>query len=706
MTRKLPGVYVSLNDLSTLPEGENNLTVGCVLKANRGRIGVAELVTSPSDFLNKFTFRGYPQPSDDSTFHSILKILAQTNMMYISRAQNGALYGGLVVKREYELGNILAISKSSKAITVAGELAHAVNPGDVVRFNKPSSMAGRYTVSAVQVVPASTGVAARTVLVVEEEPKEDFAGSAEFQFKLILTRAPQPIDQIELCDIESIADIDSLVDGVTVEIPTRKVLVADGDHTLDILVGDRVRLVADDESINYFTVLASNLVEGKTRIAVEEAVADDIATGKLFRNSIATPEGFHFSDEDLFLVTGIDQGAYNGKLGIQIVSYTESPNQLTEDNVFTIGVYDTTTNTQLELPVMCARAQDAKAFDGTNIYVENINDSSAYIKVINNTAVDAELLPCDTVGVSKFGGGFDGKELTQADFINALSVFTDKTVAVSILANGCNPLQETAIYQQAMLELANTRLDCVAFLNNRKVDEQATYNSTKATKIVEYKKGTLGSTSYLGAMYSPHVTVMDTFNSRNVKIGADAIAIAGWLNVLLNKGYPWAYAGPQNGLVTGCTCDWKIGDMSGEATVLNDASVNYVAFDSKVGRYYMQCQNTLQIANSSLRNLGAVMNVLDIKETLATYLKEYLQRPITNRLREEILNSGKAQMELMLSQDRVTGYAFVDTTTDYDLSNNTLRYVLALKLTPYAQQIYLVMNVVNQMFDFSILQSA
>ena len=35
MTRKLPGVYVSLNDLSTLPEGENNLTVGCVLKANR-----------------------------------------------------------------------------------------------------------------------------------------------------------------------------------------------------------------------------------------------------------------------------------------------------------------------------------------------------------------------------------------------------------------------------------------------------------------------------------------------------------------------------------------------------------------------------------------------------------------------------------------------------------------------------------------------
>ena len=86
-------------------------------------------------------------------------------------------------------------------------------------------------------------------------------------------------------------------------------------------------------------------------------------------------------------------------------------------------------------------------------------------------------------------------------------------------------------------------------------------------------------------------------------------------------------------------------------------------------------------------------------------MKEYIQRPITTRLREEILNNGRANMDLMVSQERVTGYAFVDATSDYDMSNNTLRYVLALALTPYAQNIYLVMNVVNQMYDFSILQS-
>ena len=57
MTRILPGVYISLNDYSTLPEGQNNLTVGYVLKANRGPLNKCELVTSPTDFLTKYTLR-------------------------------------------------------------------------------------------------------------------------------------------------------------------------------------------------------------------------------------------------------------------------------------------------------------------------------------------------------------------------------------------------------------------------------------------------------------------------------------------------------------------------------------------------------------------------------------------------------------------------------------------------------------------------
>ena len=697
MVRMLPGVYISLYDLTTLPEGTTNLAVGCVLKAKRGPVG-AELVVSPTDFLQKYTLSGAPAPSDDTAYHTILKILKQTNQMYISRAQNGALYGGLLIKREHELGNILSVSKLNKTIAVEGDITSKIKTGDIVRYNKPASTAGRYTV--VSAVKNEESVV-KTMITVKEEPKVDYTYTSGQKSQLILTQAPVQINTIKLGAITSVDNIDAEKDGVEAEITTRKVLTLAGDLTKYFLAGDRIRL-AKDGTDYYFTVLASNKDGDNTRVAVNEVVDAEVTTGTLYRHSIANPEAFAFSDEDLFLVTGIDQGAYNNKLGVDIVSSTESPDSLNEANVFTISTYDMTTGTQLELPMMCARNEDAKAFDGSGIYVEDVvNSTSAYIKVVNNLDVDGNLLPCNTVDIARLGGGYDGEEVTEADMISALDAFSDKTIPISILANGS---QETPLFQQAMLELATTRLDCVAFLNNRKVDEQATFNSKKAQNIVDYKKGTLGSTTYLGTMYAPHVTIADAFNSRNIKVGADAIAISGWLNVLLNKGRPYAYAGPQNGLVTGCTCDWKIGDTSGEATLLNDASVNYIAFDAKVGRYYMQCQNTLQIANSSLRNLGSVFNVLDIKETFATYFKEYLQRPITTQLREEILNAGRSQMELMLSQNRVTGYAFKDMTTDFDLSNDTLRFVLALSLTPYARQIYLTMNIVNQMFDFSIMQ--
>ena len=697
MVRMLPGVYISLYDLTTLPEGTTNLAVGCVLKAKRGPVG-AELVVSPTDFLQKYTLSGAPAPSDDTAYHTILKILKQTNQMYISRAQNGALYGGLLIKREHELGNILSVSKLNKTIAVEGDITSKIKTGDIVRYNKPASTAGRYTV--VSAVKNEESVV-KTMITVKEEPKVDYTYTSGQKSQLILTQAPVQINTIKLGAINSVDNIDTEKDGVEAEIKTRKVLTLTGDLTKYFLAGDRIRLDKDGTDY-YFTVLASNKDGENTRVAVNEVVDAEVTTGTLYRHSIANPEAFAFSDEDLFLVTGIDQGAYNNKLGVDIVSSTESPDSLNEANVFTISTYDMTTGTQLELPMMCARNEDAKAFDGSGIYVEDVvNSTSAYIKVVTNLDVDGNLLPCNTVDIARLGGGYDGEEVTEADMISALDAFSDKTIPISILANGS---QETPLFQQAMLELATTRLDCVAFLNNRKVDEQATFNSKKAQNIVDYKKGTLGSTTYLGTMYAPHVTIADAFNSRNIKVGADAIAISGWLNVLLNKGRPYAYAGPQNGLVTGCTCDWKIGDTSGEATLLNDASVNYIAFDAKVGRYYMQCQNTLQIANSSLRNLGSVFNVLDIKETFATYFKEYLQRPITTQLREEILNAGRSQMELMLSQNRVTGYAFKDMTTDFDLSNDTLRFVLALSLTPYARQIYLTMNIVNQMFDFSIMQ--
>lgn len=572
MTRQLPGVYVKFQDYSTLPEGTNNLAVGYVLQSKRGPINQAELVTSPTDFLSKFTFSGSPTIKDDRTFWSILQVLKYTNQVYVVRAAKNALYGG----------------------------------------------------------------------------------------------------------------------------------------------------------IEYTSIASTPFEEGKADLDAYET-----NTG--------------FSETGLLVITGVDAGAYNNEIGIGITSYAddfgkailrdyfEDEAAMTAAEPFLITVVDTNTDEILE-EFLVSRLENAKTFDGTPLYVETVTAGSGYIKVFNNSAVTGSVLSTTkqvsvrqrneetglvervnktVLDYQNLAGGTDGDELTVEDLVGALDAFSDKTIPVSLLGNGSGVLYEHPTYQSALIALAENRKDCMAFLNSREIDEKATFNSKKASNIITYKKGagtegdTLpsGNTSYLACMYAPHINYSDVFNSRQVKLGADSTAIAGWLNVILNTGYPYAFAGPQDGLVNGVSTTWKIGDMSGEATNLNDASINYIAYDAKVGRYYMQCQNTLQIANSSLRNIGAVLNVLDIKETFMTFLKEYLQKPITPRLREEIWDKCNTYLkDQILGTDRCVNYSFVDATTDYDLSNNTLRYVLAIALTPYAQIIRLDMNIVNANYDFSISQ--
>jgi hypothetical protein len=101
-TRVLPNAYVSLNDLSYFPEGQTSLTVGYVLKADKGAVNEAVLCTNPTDFLTKYTFNGLPSIKDDPTFWSILKVLARTNQVYVVRAANKPLYGGATVSEDNE----------------------------------------------------------------------------------------------------------------------------------------------------------------------------------------------------------------------------------------------------------------------------------------------------------------------------------------------------------------------------------------------------------------------------------------------------------------------------------------------------------------------------------------------------------------------------------------------------------------------------
>lgn len=698
-TRLLPGVYGSLNDLSQVPEGATSLNVGYVVKADRGPLNEWGLVTSPTDFLTKYTFSGKIKQTDDPTMHSILKVLAQTNTMYVVRAANNPLYGGAIIKEAKEYGAVTKVDKEEETITIEGEELPEI--GELVMLTGSNIVDGYFIVKAIE----------GNVITVTGDITQNYVsetGEAKLVRCPIAPLSTQKIGDISGVDIEENAFI--LDNNVFAKFTKGDIVTVKGSTETGYVSNDG----------NYRVVSAEYDMEAnKTKVVVEEELTAG-NDGFMYFNSLVNPEGFEnfFTDEDLMLITGIDQGEYNGKLAFTIVSALDNPDDLVyykgargifdkpcTFNTMQLGVINTETNETVET-FLFSRDPEARAIDGSLLYVDDIiNGSSAYIKVINNpatTEVSSSTLSGTPIQAS---GGSNGDKVTPADLVKALTVFEDKTIPLSILGNGCSPEAESVLFQQALVELAVTRKDMFIFLNSRKSDEKATLPSTRAQNIVDYKKGTLANTSFYGCMYAPHVKTPDIFNSREVEIGTDGVAIAGWLNVINNLNYPYAYAGPRNGLVSGVTTNWKIGDMSGEAEILNDASINYVAYDGRVGRYYMQCQNTLQVANSAMRNIGVVLNILDIKETIMTDLKEYINLPITDDLRRDILDTINDYLNPMVGV-RFYNYAFQDITTNIDIANDTLRYLLTVSPTRYSRLIYLSINIVNSTFDFSILQSA
>lgn len=706
--RILPGAYVTLKDESYVPEGQTALTVGYVLQANRGPVNQLQLVTSPSDFLTKYTFSGKPGIEDDKTFWSILKVLPYTNTMYISRAANYPLYGGVVL-RSYA-GSFTKAVKSSRTFTMLIDVEGFINPGDKVSVRDTRKIDGIYTVQSVS----------EHNVVVVEDLAADYSGWVPSTPMPSMSVIASPIDSIQIGEVEAFG-----VDG------NNHKLQFNGDIQDKFSLGCKF-IVKGAESEDYnrtYTVETNEASDpisydsGKTFVIVKETIptGDSLSSegAVAYYSGLTNPNTFKFGDAskgEVMLITGIDPGYYNNDIALEIKNSVEFPEEFvyTQGNIvggkectfntIQLTVYNSNTGDELE-SFLFSRDPEAKTIDGISLYVDNVVAGSAYIKVRNNTEANKEYLPKSTLGERVYlRGGSNGDPINAETLQAALEPFKDQTVTLSILGNGCSSLAETTIFQQALMEVANQRNDVFVFLNDRASDENKTLNSQKAQAIVDYKKKDLANTSFYGCMYAPHVNTSDIYNQRQVSIGAEAVAIAGWLNVITNLNYPYAYAGPRNGLVQGVTCDWKIGDMSGEAQILNDASVNYVAYDGKVGRYYMQCQNTLQVANSAMRNIGTVLNVLDIKEHFVTLLKEYLQLPITNDLRREIVDVSNDYLSPMLGV-RFSNYSFQDVTRDIDLADNTLRYLLVVAPTPYSQKIYLVMNIVNATFDFSVLQS-
>ena len=725
--RDLPNVYSTLNDMSAIVEGDESLICGITLRANRGPIGVAYNVQDSSDFLTRYTFSGKPGVKQDSTYFDIIELLKASRNIYVSRAANNPLYGGLIVKKEVEVGDLKGVVGSGegnyKTILANGDVSAKIKKGDYIRVageDLGEGNYGRFYVTEVRYVTPNTQITVSESFATALTP----ASPDEFLGKLYNCVAPQPITSIVVAD--SFSDVDTEAKSIKVAGKAKHALVGNR-----VQIGDNFFTIA---KVEYDQETVKTTITFKEEVTpLVELVGDDEDATPIKLNSLANPDQFVLDkNTDLFLVTGIDQGAYNSLIGIEIVSSNET--ELEEGDCFKVIVNNLENGLDLE-EYLVSMSLTKKTTDGTNMHIKDIiNPMSDYIQVYtaDDNDIDEEAIPASTNDYVALGGGYDGDEIEVADNIAALQVFGDKAVPVSLLINGNN---ENALYQAAMIAICESRLDCFAFIRTPKSLEKLTLPAQRVKQLINYKKNTLasnavsattaarsnafkphfkslggtavksGADSYLAAIFGPHVTVTDLYNSRKVVIGAESIAARQYLSVISSEGFPFAAAGPILGTIRNATVDWKIGDESAEARQFNDASMNMLVYEARQKYYYFNTQNTLQLANSAFRNIGTVLNVLNIKENLTRMLKDYIQRPMTNDLIEAVERTIYDYMDSCKSGGRVLDYALNNETTKNDMANNELHFMLTLAPTPYAQKIYLVVNVVNAAFDFELLQS-
>lgn len=743
--RDLPNVYITVNDKSAIIEGEDSLIVGITLRANRGPMNEALNVQDSNDFLTRYTLSGKPGAKQDTTYFDIIELLKVSSNVYVSRSANNPLYGGLLFKKEVAVGDLVGITEGNlKRILLKGDVSAKLNAGDTIRISGTDLVEGnygRFVVSSVAYVTPYTQVELTEELAEAIVPAEDDAAAGS----VVLCKAPVKLNEIVLA--EKIANVDI----------TAKSFFFEGNQTTKFAEGDQIRIddytkVITDaaSSTAYFTIAevsysqattlttvvvnedlggttladgftatssgsettGGETTEGETTEGETATVAETTVAGvevNVYLDSLSDPDSYNYADDDLFLVTGIDQGAYNNQLGVEIVSGNDE--DLYTDNAFKLYVYNYETSEAVE-EYLVSMGLTQKSIDGSNIHIKNvINDEetgSSYIKIWtpddNNIIEDA--IPSSTDDYIALGGGSDGGDVATENDIEALEVFADKTIPVSLLVNGDNA---NLLYQSAMLAICEDRKDCFAFLRTPTQYEKLKLPAQRVKSAVAYKKSTLSSTSYLAAIYGPSMTVTDSYNARKVNIGAESVACKKWLEVIADEGYPYAAAGINFGKLSNVTIDWKMGDESSEAESINDASMNFAVYEARQKFYYFNTQNTLQLADSAFRNIGTVLNILGIKERLFRDLKQYVQYPITssssNTVREAIVRTMETFLDDCVSSERISEYVINDNTTNLDIAKNQLQYLVTLCPASYAQKIYLVMNVVNATFDFSILQS-
>jgi len=408
---------------------------------------------------------------------------------------------------------------------------------------------------------------------------------------------------------------------------------------------------------------------------------------------IEDPEAYAFGGNECLLITGASQGDWANDLYVEVLDNDEKEPGSFRINVIKNGV-------EVERFV-CSRTAGTKDGYGRNIYVEDVTRASRYISVVDNIAIDPEVLPEFTTTPVQMASGDDGDPVTDNEMILNLDKFSNKNNApMTLLMDGG---RATEGYQLALIQLCEARKDCITILS---VPFEAEDSADYVNEIIDYRDNQLNASSSYAAMYSPHVLIEDKFNDRQIYVSPDGYVGGIISETAANYEIWYPPAGARRGTLL--VLDVRRRFLEGEMDLLFDKGINPIRFRPGQG-IAVWGDKTLLGRPSNLDQLSTRLLLIVLEPAIAEALEDFefeLNDVASRALVESMINS---YMEGIKARRGVYGFMTVcneDNNTPEDIGNDRMNVDLFVKPIRGIRYIEFTTIITRTSMDFKLAQQS
>ena len=320
--------------------------------------------------------------------------------------------------------------------------------------------------------------------------------------------------------------------------------------------------------------------------------------------------------DELFLLYAANEGAWGNDISIKIVNYSEDPDNILDNETFRIEVYKGTNLATTVDSFQVSRVQGKLDGFGRNLYIEEVLKSSSYIRALDNGAVASTVIPKSQSVALPLNGGDDGSAVTDAEMQTGADALSNPDdLLVTVLMDGG---RTSAAYQKYLDAISQNRKDCVSVLS---VPYAAEASTSYMVDIVDYRKTTLNLNSSFSALYTPHVSIYDKFNDRDIYVSPDGYAAGAISETASNYEIWFPPAGLKRGLIN--VLDLRRRFSKPERDVLYNAGINPIRFAPGQG-IAIWGQKTLSSTPSALDRLNVRLLLIVIQPAIASALQDFL----------------------------------------------------------------------------------